>query len=425
MKAPPTNGSTSGNDDWSDGSLADLCSLVSDQCDPAKSDHKIYVGLEHIDSGAFTISRHGSPKEVVSAKNRFKKNDILYGKLRPYLDKALIAQQEGICSTDILVFRPRENVSPLFILAVIHSKPFTEYAVQTTHGLNHPRTSWAALRDFECPIPPFSEQEKIAAVLWKIQKAVEIEDAIVRNARDLKKSLLRRLFTHGLRGEPLKETEIGLVPQSWEVVSLGDIARIGNGSTPKRDNTAYWHNGTIPWLTSAKVYEGVIKHADEFVTDVAIRECHLPRVKPGSLLIAITGQGKTLGNVAITEIETTISQHLAFAQFNRTDVESNFIRFFFDQQYEYLRQVASGGGSTKGALTCGFLKSFPVPLTTRDEQLQIVHILQTVDRKIDIHESRKRSLQDLFKTSLNKLMTAQIRVDDLDIDTSEVETPTN
>jgi len=66
------------------------------------------------------------------------------------------------------------------------------------------------------PLPPIGEQEKTAAVLWKIQNAVEIEDAIVRNARDLKKSVLRRLFTQGLRGEPLKETEIGLMPKSWD-----------------------------------------------------------------------------------------------------------------------------------------------------------------------------------------------------------------
>jgi len=286
-----------------------------------------------------------------------------------------------------------------------------------TRGYNR---HFKILREQTIRYPKKSEQEKIAAVLWKIQKAVEIEDAIVRNARDLKKSLLRRLFTHGLRGEPLKETEIGPLPQGWDVVPLGDIARIGNGSTPKRDNTAYWHKGTIPWLTSAKVYDRVIRDADQFVTDVAIRECHLPRVKPGSLLIAITGQGKTLGNAAITAIETTISQHLAFAQFKRTDIEPNFIRFFFDGQYEYLRQVASGGGSTKGALTCGFLKSFLVPLTTPDEQREIAHMLQTVDHKVDIHESKKRSLQDLFKTTLHKLMTAQIRVNDLDIDTSEV-----
>lgn len=407
--------------DWRTGTLADLCSIQSDQCDPGKTDHTIYVGLEHIDPGAFIFSRYGTPKDVVSAKSQFRKGDILYGKLRPYLDKAVLADREGICSTDVLVFRPHKGVSPLFILAHIHSKSFVDYAVQTTHGVNHPRTSWASLKNFQCSIPPSPQQQRIAAVLWKVQQVVQAEAAIVRNTRALKKSLLRGLFTHGLRGEPLKETDIGPVPGSWDIVPLGDIAQIGNGSTPKRDNKAYWQGGTIPWLTSAKVYDVVIKHADEFVTDAAVRECHLPTVRPGSLLIAITGQGKTLGNAAVTAIDTTISQHLVFAQFESTDIEPHFIRFFFEGRYEHLRQIALGGGSTKGALTCGFLKSYPVPLPSKAEQDEIAGVLQTVDAKIAVHEAKQRALQDLFKTLLHQLMTAQLRVNHLDIDVSETE----
>src|SRR5439155_20941513 len=78
----------------------------------------------------------------------------------------------------------------------------------TVPGLNR-----ESVYSIEWAFPPKSEQEKIAAALWKIQRAAEIEAAIVRNARDLKKSLLCGLFTHGLRGEPLKETEIGPVPE--------------------------------------------------------------------------------------------------------------------------------------------------------------------------------------------------------------------
>jgi len=96
--------------DWRIGTLADLCSIQSDHCDPGKTNHTIYVGLEHIDPGAFTSSRYGTPKDVVSAKSQFRKGDILYGKLRPYLDKAVLADREGICSTDILVFRPHKGV---------------------------------------------------------------------------------------------------------------------------------------------------------------------------------------------------------------------------------------------------------------------------------------------------------------------------
>src|SRR3546814_9877079 len=74
---------------------------------------------------------------------------------------------------------------------------------------------------------------------------------------------MQRLFTHGLRGEPLKDTEIGPMPESWTVASLGDFGRIGNGSTPKKTNPVYWQSPITPWLTSAKVHEGIISSADQ------------------------------------------------------------------------------------------------------------------------------------------------------------------
>ena len=70
----------------------------------------------------------------------------------------------------------------------------------------------------------------------------------------------------------LKQTEIGLVPDDWEVVQLGSIAKIGNGATPKRDNAAYWKGGTIPWLTSGKIHEGRITKPDQHVTNTAKSE---------------------------------------------------------------------------------------------------------------------------------------------------------
>ena len=416
MIAALTNGSASGKTDWSDGSLCDLCSSVSDQCDPAKTDHKIYVGLEHINSGAFTISRHGSPKEVVSAKNRFKQNDILYGKLRPYLDKAVLAQQEGICSTDILVFRPRENTCPLFILALIHSKPFTEYAVQTTHGVNHPRTSWAALKDFQCSIPSFAEQEKIAAVLWKIQKAVEIEDAIVRNARDLKKSLLRRLFSHGLRGEPLKETEIGPLPESWQVRNLADVATLERGRFMHRPrNEPRFYGGDTPFVQTGDVVRsgGRIRNYSQTLNKEGVK---ISRIFPaGTILITIAAN---IGYSGILEFDSACPDSLIGITPHES-VDGEYLLYYLQTQQSRMDLLAPRG--TQKNINIQFLRPWPVALPPKSEQREIANTLQTVDRKIDIHESKKRSLQDLFKTMLHKLMTAQIRVDHLNIATSEVQ----
>ncbi|MBN1121931.1 MAG: hypothetical protein JXJ17_12690 [Anaerolineae bacterium] len=89
------------------------------------------------------------------------------------------------------------------------------------------------------------------------------------------------------------------------------MARIGNGLTPLKSNLGYWEDGIFPWLTSTVVNVDIVGEPTEFVTELALQECHLPIVAPGSVLMAITGQGKTRGMVALLEYKATINQHLA------------------------------------------------------------------------------------------------------------------
>jgi len=273
--------------------------------------------------------------------------------------------------------------------------------------------------NFQVAVPPLPEQRKISAVLGLVQRAMEQQERLLALTAELKKALLHQLFTHGLRGEPQKQTEIGSVPESWDIVPLGSLAKIGNGSTPKRGNAGYWQGGTIPWLNSAKIHERFITVADQFVTHLAVKECHLPRVKPGSLLIAITGQGKTLGNSALVSFETCINQHLAYAQFTSPRVMPEFVLWFMQTRYEHLRSISQAGGSTKGALTCGYLKTYPILAPSLDEQHEITGVFAALNRKEKVHAGKHAALTSLFRTLLHQLMTAQIRVHDLNLPKSE------
>ena len=271
------------------------------------------------------------------------------------------------------------------------------------------------LEQLEIALPPFREQQKIAAVLGTVQRAIEEQERLLRLTTELKKSLLHKLFTEGLRGEPQKQTEIGPVPESWELVPLGSLAKIGNGSTPKRDNDGYWRGGAIPWLNSTKIHDRFITEADQFVTELAVKECHLPHVQPGSLLIAITGQGKTLGNSALVSFQTCINQHLAYAQFITSSVLSEFVLWFMQTRYDHLRSISQAGGSTKGALTCGYLKTYLVPVPALDEQHEIANVFTAMDLKEKTQQHKHTALTDLFRTLLHQLMTAEIRANKVDI----------
>jgi type I restriction enzyme S subunit len=319
----------------------------------------------------------------------------------------------------IISIFPNKRINQKYLEYFLSQVDYAEYQDRAVKGNTLNQEKINRIRVTE---PSKPEQEKIAAVLWKIRHAIETEEKLIATVCELKQSAMRQLFANGLQREKQKETDIGALPESWKVIPLGSLGRIGNGSTPLKRNMAYWTDGTIPWLTSAKVYDVTITKADQFITPKAVQECHLPRVKPGSVLIAITGQGKTLGNAAVTAIETCVSQHIAYLQFNGEDANPHFIRLFIENRYRELRAIGQGGGSTKGALTCSFMKNYLVPLPKRAEQDEMVFTLMSIEKNLTLHECKLTTLQELFKTLLNQLMTGEIRVADLDIDVTEIQT---
>lgn len=382
-----------------------LCDLRRELWQPSDSLPEVYIALEHIDPGKFFARRQGSAEEVLSAKNHFTPNDVLYGKLRPYLDKAIVATNTGICSTDILVFTPKNETPPFFLASLIHWQEFINHANRTTHGVNHPRTSWDALRQFEKPLPPPSEQRKIAAVLAKIQRAVELQEAILSSVRELKKSTMHRLFTHGLRGEKLKQTEIGKMPVSWNIVKAGSLFKLTSGTTRPPQITP---TPTDDFVHPVFGGNGIMGYSDRYSVD--------------EKALVIGRVGEYCGAVHVSPPKAWITDNALYSKlWLSSDVELEYLAAYL--AFFGLNRLRMK--SSQPLVTQGTVHSVDVPLPQRGEQVEIAESLRTLDEKIAVHESKKTALQDLFKTTLNQLMTGTVRVKDLDIETSEVEPAPN
>lgn len=173
------------------------------------------------------------------------------------------------------------------------------------------------------------------------------------------------------------------IPSDWSMVRLGKYARIGNGSTPLKDNASYWEGGNFPWLNSAVVNRDTVDDGSEYVTDVALRACHLPIVEPGALLVALTGQGKTRGQVTVLRIQATINQHLAYLALDESRFDFNYLFWTLTGMYAALRMVSDGQGGTKGALTCDDLARFEVPMPPLSVQREIAKTVSSETGKID------------------------------------------
>ena len=228
-------------------------------------------------------------------------------------------------------------------------------------------------------VPPLPQQQAIADFLdretTRLDALIAAKERGLRLLAEKRQALTTHAVTRGLDpSTPLRDSGIpwlGEMPAHWEVWKLGHSASIGNGSTPSRSNTAYWTDGTIPWLNSSVVNQYEATSADQFVTETALRKCHLPLVKSGSVLVAITGQGKTRGKAVVLSFDATINQHLAYVSPDPSRLDPWFLRWTLLSAYGFLRSISDDAGGTKGALTCEVLAHIRVPVPPVCEQRAI------------------------------------------------------
>jgi type I restriction enzyme S subunit len=286
--------------------------------------------------------------------------------------------------------------------------------VAGTTGVQHPRTSWNHIRGFELPAFEPEEQSNIANLLWQVHDNLIASEAAIEVGMDLKRAAMRSLFTKGLRGEAQKDTEIGLVPESWELASIGAHHSVVSGGTPSRGNPAFWSGGTIPWVKTTEVDYCVINETGEHITPLGLESSAAKMLPVGTLLMAMYGQGVTRGKVAILGIEAACNQACAAITPKDDAVLPRYLYHFLTSRYDEIRSLAHGGQQQN--LSLEIVRDLPVAYPqTDDEQNEIVVILDALDRKIALHRQKRAVLEELFNALLHKLMTGDIRVADLDL----------
>jgi restriction endonuclease S subunit len=157
--------------------LGDVLRKTNNNIDPQKHNGKInYIGLENIesDTGVLIGNYEVEFQTIKSAKTKFSKNQILYGKLRPNLNKVYLAKIDGICSTDIYVFEEQdENINTVFYSYILSSSDFNKKVLQGLGGAQLPRVSWDFMSNLEVPLPPLEIQNAIVEQIEQERTAVE------------------------------------------------------------------------------------------------------------------------------------------------------------------------------------------------------------------------------------------------------------
>lgn len=270
-------------------------------------------------------------------------------------------------------------------------------------GARHDRMAIGGDDFMAMPVPVSSpqEQQKIADCLSSLDELIAAKARKVAALKNHKKALMRRLFPNESETQPrLRFPDFREAPD-WESGSLGSVFETTSGGTPSRSEASYW-NGEIPWITTSLVDFGVITEAEEFISEDGLNNSSAKLLPKGTVLIAMYGQGKTRGQVALLGMEAATNQACA-ALLPKAGISPSFVLLNLTGRYEEFRKLSNSGGQEN--LSQGLIRDFPFayPLDA-EEQKRIADCLTSLDALIsaatqglDILKTHKKGLmQQLF-----------------------------
>ena len=350
-----------------------------------------------------TLSR--SKRSIKGVRHRFNKGDILYSKLRTYLNKVLVAPQSGYCTTEIMPFNSYCNVSS-YLNHVLRSAYFLDYTQQCGYGVKMPRLSTTDACNGMIPLPPLAEQKRIVK---EIEHWFSLIDVIESGKEDLQatikqaKSKILDLAIHGKlvpqdpNDEPASEllkrinskAEITCdnghypnipfdIPRNWIWVELGKIGRWQSGSTPNRLNKAYY-GGNIPWLKTGDLNDGYITHIPEYITEKALNETSVKLNPIGSVLIAM--YGATIGKIGILTFAATTNQACCACDVFEGIEKEYLFYFLLSHKEEFIKL---GGGGAQPNISKEKIVSTYIPLPPNAEQIRIIKTIHQLFDQLDI-----------------------------------------
>ena len=223
--------------------FGDCVDLVRENINPKEIPNVPYIGLEHIEENTLHLNGFGFSSDIDSTKLRFKKGDILFGKLRPYFRKVIIAPFDGICSTDIWVIRAKEGFDQQYIFYWMAGEDFVKFSMAGSEGTKMPRAKWEHVVEFERPYFDLSHQQRIGEILSTFDDKIELNRQMNQTLESMARAIFKSWFVDFdpvyakmegrdyplppeimyLFPDELEESELGLIPKGWKVGNLEQL----------------------------------------------------------------------------------------------------------------------------------------------------------------------------------------------------------
>ncbi len=384
--------------EWNPYKFEQIATIRKKRIDPKISGrYSFCVELEHIGQGSGQLIGYSTTTAESSLKAQFHVGDVLFGRLRAYLEKYWLADRDGVCSTEIWPLVPNSDlVTSQYLFQLIQTSQFIK-AASMAYGTHMPRTDWDVIKNHEVLLPSLNEQQSIATALSDVDTLITSLDKLIAKKRDIKQTTMQQLLTGKTRLPEFRD--------AWVVKTLGEIGEeFVNGGTPSTQKSEYWQ-GKIPWITGADIIDQRVSEIRRFITAEAIKNSATNIIeKCNLLLVTRTGVGK----LAIAPFDVAISQDITGIYVKKELALIEYLFHYFNYNAEILRNLNQG--TSIAGITRETLLSTKIYLPSLSEQQAIATVLSDMDAEIVALEQKRDKVRALKQGMMQELLTAKTRL---------------
>lgn len=398
------------DDDWEEKKLGNVSDRVTRKNENLESTLPLTISAQYglVDQITFFNNQVAS---TTNLRNYFlvKNGEFAYNKSYsagyPWgAIKRLDRYEKGVLSTLYIVFKPK-NINSDYLLSYYDTdkwyKQVSEIAAEgaRNHGLLNIAPNDFFQTTFAAPMSEI-EQQKIGAFLSHVDSLIQAKTKKLESFKAVKKALLQKSFPKA--GEKVPEMRFAGFSGEWEEKTIGEIAEIITGGTPSTSHEDYWFPKEIPWLSSGEVNKKYILFTDDYISKKGFSNSSAHWIKSNSVLIALAGQGKTRGTVAINMIPLTTNQSIAGIILNN-EMDTNFVFQSLERKYDAIRKMSSGDES-RGGLNKQLVSEITFMCPPKfEEQQKIGQFFSKYDSLISVQQKEIEKLKDIKKSLLQKM----------------------
>ena len=356
------------------------------------------VEYEDIVSGTGRLNKDIYAKQSSKSGIVFHQGDVLYGKLRPYLQNWLLPTFDGLAVGDFWVLQP-QNADSSFLYRLIQSRQFDEVANQST-GTKMPRADWKLVSKTVFSIPSnISEQAAIGTYFTALDSLITLHQRKFEKLTNVKKSMLEKMFPQN--GSSYPEIRFKGFTDPWEQRKLGDIADIVGGGTPSTGNQSYW-DGDIDWYAPAEIADQIYANSSQKkITGLGYENSSAKMLPPGTVLFTSrAGIGKT----AILTRKGCTNQGFQSIVPHRGELDSYFIFSRTEELKRYGELVGAGSTFVEVSGKQMAVMELMMPPTMREQQT-IGGFFQQLDHLITLHQ--RQTIVYAVIRSIRKVILAE------------------